>query len=110
MMPDRESELENELLDARKALSRIRRALGLQRTVPLASFGFDTLATVVEKLATVSSACSVHTVASPSDPQCWECSARSFHKVLMDLARQRDQYLAKLTAIESILGKKDTTA
>lgn len=49
-MPDRELELELKLLDAMAALRRIRDALGLERTIPMCSSGFDEIATEVEEL------------------------------------------------------------
>jgi hypothetical protein len=50
MLPDETTELRSELLDARKALDRIRTALGVQRTIPLSPGGYGELALMVETL------------------------------------------------------------
>lgn len=48
MLPDKNEELEYDLLDARTALRRIRKVLELEKEIPLCSFGYDQLATAVE--------------------------------------------------------------
>lgn len=48
MLPDRETELEGELLDAHKAFRRIAAVFGLERKIPCTSSGWEELATAVE--------------------------------------------------------------
>lgn len=49
MMPDRETELEWELLDARKAFRRIATVFGLERTIPCTASGWEELAEAIEE-------------------------------------------------------------
>lgn len=48
MLPDRETELESELLDARAGFRRIAAVYGVERKIPSSGAGWDELATLVE--------------------------------------------------------------
>ena len=72
MMPDYTSDLESALLDSQRAFRRIATVLGLERTIPCTSFGWDELATEIEKrVAVFASNTTSDLTAIEEDGTCW---------------------------------------